>query len=464
MENGISTSRLSFETVVLPCNPSSIHFPSSSSASLPTITDPSTRSSLQIASEHLRSSHLVVFPTETVYGLAANALSSRATADIFRTKGRPQDNPLIVHISSLEMLKLVVDEGFVIPETYQRLMDAFWPGPLTLLFPVKKRERKGDSDDKGAVVVGGDGGVPEEVTAGHSTVAVRMPSHPVARALIAFSGLPLAAPSANTSGRPSPTKAEHVYHDLKGKVRYILDGGACDVGVESTVVDGLGEKKDAQSESGTESVVRVLRPGGVTVEQMQRVLGEGVRVLVHRRDYRDEQLESQPTTPGMKYRHYSPTCPVYLVTSRQPPSSSYSTEDIPVEALLKEITEELCTRSKTRSQGLRIGLLSLTGSRLTRALLATEAQQRFASSGGGPVGLDWVHSPLGMLTGSSDMGEGERDLSEPARRLFDGLIGLERQGVDAIVVEGVPEEREGLAFMNRVRKAAGKSYSVALPK
>ncbi|KAG8769741.1 hypothetical protein FRC19_002810 [Serendipita sp. 401] len=455
METVIPTSshmKARFQTVILPCNPSSIVFPPS--VSQPTITDPSTSSALQTASEHIRSSHLVVFPTETVYGLAANALSSNATADIFRTKGRPQDNPLIVHISSLEMLKLVVDETFVIPKTYEVLMNRFWPGPLTLLFPVKTA---GDGEEKG-----GGGGVPKEVTAGHSTVAVRMPSHPVARALIAISGLPLAAPSANTSGRPSPTKAEHVYHDLNGRVGYILDGGPCDVGVESTVVDGLGVGKRVEEEE-EECVIRVLRPGGVTVEEMQAVLGKGIKVLVHRRDYRDEQLENQPTTPGMKYRHYSPTCPVYLVMSGRQSTHTHSTEQISLDVFLRDVSEELTAESVGgEKESLRIGLLSLTGSRLTRAL--SEQRRPQVQTSTGSIHLDWVHLPLGSTyNGDNDQGEEEEDLSEPARRLFDGLISLDRAKVDAIVVEGVAEEREGLAFMNRVRKAAGKICSVALP-
>ncbi|CAG7848557.1 Threonylcarbamoyl-AMP synthase Short=TC-AMP synthase; AltName: Full=L-threonylcarbamoyladenylate synthase; AltName: Full=t(6)A37 threonylcarbamoyladenosine biosynthesis protein sua5; AltName: Full=tRNA threonylcarbamoyladenosine biosynthesis protein sua5 [Serendipita indica DSM 11827] len=410
------------ETSVLLCDPQSITFQPNSTT--PEITSPSTLDALQHASGILHSSSLVVFPTETVYGLAANALSATATSQIFQTKGRPADNPLIVHVSSVEMLRDVIDPSFVIPQTYAILMREFWPGPLTLLFPVKpfSNEHEGNKS-----------GVPREVTAGHSTVAVRMPSHPVARALIALSGLPLAAPSANTSGRPSPTRAEHVVDDLAGKVPLILDGGPCDVGVESTVVDGL---------SGNEGEIRILRPGGVTAEQMQRVLGTGVRVLVHRRDYRDEQLEHQPTTPGMKYRHYSPTCPVYLLLATP------SEEAISLDQLLQNVAQDV-KAVKT----LELGLLSLTGSKLTDALVKQNAT--LANN----VQIEWRVRALGRV--GDDAGV-EQDLSEPARRLFDGLISLDKLGVAAILVEGVEEEREGLAVMNRVRKAAGQTVSVRI--
>ena len=407
------------ETLVLSCDPQSIRFPPNST--MPEITSPSTLEALERASSILHSSLPVVFPTETVYGLAANALSAKATRQIFQTKGRPADNPLIVHVSSVEMLQDVIDPSFTIPNTYTILMREFWPGPLTLLFPVKTVSNEGDASGRG---------VPREVTAGHSTVAVRMPSHPVARALIALSGLPLAAPSANTSGRPSPTRVEHVVDDLAGKVSLILDGGPCDVGVESTVVDGLSAHGDE---------IRVLRPGGVTVEQMQRVLGDSVRVLVHRRDYRDEQLEDQPTTPGMKYRHYSPTCPVYLLLTTP------SEEAISLDKVLQNVSNNL-EAMKT----LELGLLSLTGSKLTDALVKRTTLAN-------DVSIKWHVQVLGSV--GDDTGD-EQDLSEPARRLFDGLISLDKRGVAAILVEGIEEKREGLAVMNRVRKAAGETLYV----
>ncbi|KAH8830792.1 YwlC protein [Flagelloscypha sp. PMI_526] len=247
---------------------------------------------LNTAAQHLTITRKpVAFPTETVYGLGALALDAAAAKQIFQVKGRPADNPLIS----------LLPPSFVFSRTYEILMTRFWPGPLTLLFPA--------SPDV----------VPPLVTAKHPTVAVRQPAHPVARALIALANAPLAAPSANSSGKPSPTKAEHVLHDLDGKISYILDGGACDVGVESTVIDGLHE----------DGHIRVLRPGGVTVEDLEKAFIDMIdipeqrpRVLVHRRDYNDKQMEAAPTTPGMKYTHYSPTVPVELVMTLSSPSSS----------------------------------------------------------------------------------------------------------------------------------------------
>ncbi|MBE7035794.1 MAG: threonylcarbamoyl-AMP synthase [Ruminococcaceae bacterium] len=228
---------------------------------------------LKEAAEKLAAGGLVAFPTETVYGLGANALNETAVANIFVAKGRPQDNPLIVHISDREMLQKVVRS---IPEQAERLMEAFWPGPLTIIFEKSNL-------------------ISKTVTAGLDTVAVRMPSHPVALSLIEKSGVPVAAPSANLSGSPSTTKAEHVIADLSGKVDYIIDGGACRVGLESTVLDLTGE------------VPQILRPGGVGIEALQAVLGE-VRYEPALKDSRQV-----PKSPGMKYRHYAPKAELFLV-------------------------------------------------------------------------------------------------------------------------------------------------------
>lgn len=199
---------------------------------------------LRHAADLINQDHAVAIPTETVYGLAANALSASAVAHIFRAKGRPSDNPLIVHISDLGMLyKLYPDHLAAgtnpIPQQYHRLIAAFWPGPLTILLPASPL-------------------IPAAVTAGQSTVAVRMPAHPLARALIAAAGVPLAAPSANTSGKPSPTTAQHVLDDLTGQIVAVIDGGVCGLGVESTVLDGMRVPPV------------ILRPGGVTAEQLEK--------------------------------------------------------------------------------------------------------------------------------------------------------------------------------------------------
>ncbi len=223
------------------------------------------------AASVIRSGQLVAFPTETVYGLGANGLDSEAVSRIFEAKGRPGDNPLILHISRADQLRpLIAGEP---SELARRMMDAFWPGPLTMIFP------------KSACV-------PPEVTAGLDTVAIRLPLHPVARKLIAAAGVPIAAPSANRSGRPSPTAAAHVLEDMDGRIPMILDGGACAVGLESTVVDMTG------------TAPRILRPGGVTAEQVERVCGSGeVDPAVMRPLAEGER----PRSPGMKYRHYAPS-------------------------------------------------------------------------------------------------------------------------------------------------------------
>lgn len=226
--------------------------------------------SLSLAGKMIRAGELVAFPTETVYGLGANALDANAVARIFEAKGRPGDNPLIAHISAVEQLAPLIAAE---PSPAARaLMDAWWPGPMTLIFP------KSDV-------------VPDAVTAGLDTVAVRLPAHPAARALIDAAGVPIAAPSANRSGRPSPTCAQHVLADMDGRIPLILDGGPCAVGLESTVIDMTGETP------------RILRPGGVTPEMIARVCGSaGVDPAVMRPLKEGEVARS----PGMKYRHYAP--------------------------------------------------------------------------------------------------------------------------------------------------------------
>lgn len=228
------------------------------------------------AAKLLAAGEVVAVPTETVYGLAANAYDETAVRKIFSAKGRPQDNPLIVHIADFQDIYALVAE---VPEAAKKLADAFWPGPLTVILP---------KSDK----------IPDAVSAGLATVAVRYPAHPVAQAVIQACGVPLAAPSANRSGSPSPTNAKYVLDDMDGRIPLILDGGGSQVGVESTVVTLATE------------VPRVLRPGGVTVEQLREVLGE-VEVddaVLHR-------LKAGETaaSPGMKYKHYAPKADITIV-------------------------------------------------------------------------------------------------------------------------------------------------------
>lgn len=229
--------------------------------------------SLEEAVIKLQAGEVIGIPTETVYGLAADARNEEAVAKIFAAKGRPSDNPLIVHIGDMAQLSQVVAE---VTEDAKRLMEAFWPGALTVILPKAK-------------------GLAETVTAGLSTVGVRLPSHPLALQLLQEVQIPLAAPSANLSGRPSPTVARHVYDDLNGKIAGILDGGICDIGLESTVIDC------------TTKPAVILRSGGITKEAIEAVIGPVMRAeqLAHKND--------TPKAPGMKYTHYAPKAPMAIV-------------------------------------------------------------------------------------------------------------------------------------------------------
>ncbi len=231
---------------------------------------------IRAAGALLKNGDLVAIPTETVYGLAANALDSAAVAAIFEAKGRPQDNPLIVHIDSTAMLDTLCA---AVPDSAKALMDAFWPGPLTIILP------KADA-------------VPDVVSGGLATVAVRMPAHPVARAIITAAGVPLAAPSANLSGSPSPTTAARVAADMDGRIAAVVDGGACEVGVESTVITLCTPRP------------RLLRPGGITLTQLCEVLGE---VDVDDAVIHPLKEGEKVASPGMKYQHYAPKAAVTLI-------------------------------------------------------------------------------------------------------------------------------------------------------
>ena len=230
---------------------------------------------LEEACRILQKGGLVAFPTETVYGLGGDAMHPEASAKIYAAKGRPSDNPLIVHIADMDALEDIAQS---VPEAAVKLADHFWPGPLTMIFPKKEA-------------------VPKSTTGGLETVAVRMPSHPVARALIRESGVYIAAPSANTSGRPSPTKAEHVAEDLNGKIDMIIDGGTVDIGLESTIVDL------------TDGAPTILRPGYINQEMLTKVLGE----VEMDRGLIAPESGVHPKAPGMKYRHYAPKADLIIV-------------------------------------------------------------------------------------------------------------------------------------------------------
>ncbi len=232
------------------------------------ITDENSEKVLTKAAEIIKTGGLVAFPTETVYGLGADGLNPKAVKSIYAAKGRPSDNPLILHISNTTELIPLVKE---INDTARLLMDNFWPGPMTLVF------RKSEI-------------VPDVISGGLDTVAIRLPANKIARVLISHSKTPIAAPSANTSGRPSPTKAEHVFEDLNGKIEMIIDGGSCSIGLESTVIDV------------TDDIPVILRPGKVSFEDIKKVAGNAA----YDKHLTEKIPVSNPRSPGMKYRHYAP--------------------------------------------------------------------------------------------------------------------------------------------------------------
>lgn len=240
----------------------------------------------QTAADIIKSGGLVAIPTETVYGLGANGLDENAVAAIFEAKGRPQDNPLILHVAESAEMEAICHD---IPEAAYRLAERFWPGPLTMVLPAR-------------------GCVPKRTTGGLSTVAVRCPDSDITRNIIRLSGVPIAAPSANLSGKPSTTTAQHVFHDHNGRIPLIVDGGPCRVGVESTIVDL------------TDTRPRLLRPGGITPEQLLEVLGD---LVVDKAVTAQIDKDAVVKAPGMKYRHYAPQAPVVIVSGSREKASEY---------------------------------------------------------------------------------------------------------------------------------------------
>ena len=329
---------------------------------------------LKRPAEILRNGGLVAFPTETVYGLGANALNETAAKKIYEAKGRPSDNPLIAHIADSAGLRPLVSE---IPEAGKKLMDAFWPGPLTLIFPKSSM-------------------VPYGTTGGLDTVAVRMPSDPVARALIRLSGVPVAAPSANTSGRPSPTRADHVWQDMNGKIDMIVDGGAVGIGVESTIIDVSCE------------VPMILRPGAVTQEMASAVLGHMVP-LDPAITSGPMKADARPKAPGMKYRHYAPKADLTLV----------------------EGETEAVTETINRLAGEKLGQGFFVG------IICTDETKSLY--------------PAGMVR-SLGLREKEETL---AHNLYAVLREFDDRKADFIFSESFSKDHLGQAIMNRLTKAAG---------
>ena len=329
-------------------------------------TEALTAQDVERAAQILREGGLVGIPTETVYGLGANGLNPEAVAHIFEAKGRPQDNPLILHIPSADHLERYCQE---IPDSAYALAEACWPGPLTMILRRKPI-------------------VPDVVTAGLDTVGMRCPSHPVCHAILEAADVPVAAPSGNTSGRPSPTTAAHMWEDMDGKIDAIVDGGPCTVGVESTIIDL------------TCTPPRLLRPGGITLEQLQAVLGT---VEVDPAVTRLMGAGEKPKAPGMKYRHYAPKAPVTVVTGDPEACAGYI--------------------------------------------------QQNAAPGDGIICFDEFAARFGghyveRIGPSTDKGE-------QARRVFDALRAFDHTPVQAIWAQCPDTAGLGLAIANRLNKAAG---------
>ncbi|NLP34850.1 MAG: threonylcarbamoyl-AMP synthase [Clostridiales bacterium] len=328
---------------------------------------------LNEAADILRNGGLVAFPTETVYGLGANAMDNEASKKIYKAKGRPSDNPLIVHIAHMEDMEVLVEE---VPEMAYRLAEVFWPGPLTII--LKKKES-----------------VPNETTGGLNTVAIRLPANRIARELISLSGVYVAAPSANISGKPSPTRAEHVINDLMGRIDMILDGGKATLGLESTIVDL------------SEGQPMILRPGCITQEMLENVIGpiEYDPAIVGKAPNRD----IKPKAPGMKYRHYAPEGSLTI----------YSGEIHDVINAINSAAKQMC------ENGNRVGIIS------------TEETKNY------------YHYGLVKTIGS------RKDEASIAAGLYAILRDFDELHMEYIYTESFAENYFGQAIMNRLLKAAG---------
>jgi L-threonylcarbamoyladenylate synthase len=328
---------------------------------------------IEVAAGIIKKGGLVAFPTETVYGLGADALNEKAVLDLFKAKNRPLDNPPILHISHINNVYTLARH---VPKTAEQLMKRFWPGPLTLIFSRSET-------------------VPKATVAGLDTVAIRMPKHKVALALIKESDTPIAAPSANLSGKPSPTTAQHVYGDLNGRIDAILDGGATNIGVESTVLDLSVDPP------------MLLRPGGTPFEAIQKVLPN---VVLHPFVASEKEVAvGQARSPGMMHKHYAPNAEVLLVEGD-------------VQAVISKIR---ALSEQFKQEGKRVGILA-----------TDETQKEYTA--------DVVKSMGSRFY-----------LDSVARSLFRELREFNEEAVDVILSESVPMEGLGLAVMNRLRKASG---------
>lgn len=323
------------------------------------------KQAIKEASNLLKSGSIIAFPTETVYGLGADATNEVAVSHIFKAKGRPQDNPLIAHVATVDQLKRLVTD---LPPYALKLIETFTPGPITFVLP-------------------SNGTCAPNVTAGLSSIAVRIPDHPVAKQLLASVNLPIAAPSANLSGKPSPTTADHVSEDLSGRIAGILDGGATGIGMESTVVNCLDTKGP-----------QILRPGGITEEQIEKVAGKLLKRDVSKKS------EEKPQSPGMKYKHYAPEVPLWII-----------------EGSAREIQQVI---EDEKEKSLRVGVIARTN-------LAKQ------------------------LNSDQTISLGD-ELSDVAANLYHALREFKEDEIDLIVSESFPNTGIGQAIMNRLRKAASR--------
>lgn len=361
---------------------------------LPELDEGDQERALDMAAELLALGGTVVFPTETVYGLGANALDERAVKSIYVAKGRPSDNPLIVHIASLSQVKDIARE---VPASAEALMKAFWPGPLTIILPKKE-------------------GIPEVTTGGLDTVGIRMPDHEVARELIRRSNCPVAAPSANISGRPSPTTYQRCLEDLSGRVDVILGSDPSKVGVESTIVDCSG------------AVPEILRPGAITAKMLEEVVGQ-----VFLKTSIGLPQEEAPRAPGMKYKHYAPKAKVILWQGNSPEKVSQA--------------------------------LKGKASKKEAVILIQESQdlgEKSASVLNEDLGQQWSQEPSSSELNVDDQGilHGRHFVELPSfeialHEIFELLRHCDDLGYEVIHVQAVPEEDLGLTLMNRLKKAAG---------
>ncbi len=330
---------------------------------------------LQKAGQILKNGGLVAFPTETVYGLGANGLDAAACVKIYEAKGRPSDNPLILHVADRAMIAMIAKE---VTPMAEKLLAAFCPGPITLI--MKRRKV-----------------VPDRITGGLDTVGIRMPEDDIARAMIKAAGVPVAAPSANISGRPSPTTAAAVYHDMAGKISLILDGGACHFGVESTIVDTTGKK------------AVILRPGAITKEMLAELLGEENVML----DPAVVGAKVIPKAPGMKYTHYAPKAPMYLIEGESDKMSA---------AFRRELR-------RLKTAGHTVGII---------------ASDEVIASLKGEV-------PADLLQAYGKQG----DLLAIAADIYEALRSFDDKKADILLGEGTAAKGLGLAIMNRLHKASG---------